>query len=81
VILQTIDLPGGYNNNGVVDFADYILWRDDLGQRATIPNDTTPGTVTQADYDVSRAHLANPSAVAPVLLRMPLFPNRQLRPC
>jgi T5SS/PEP-CTERM-associated repeat protein len=46
VFLQTIDrLPGDYNQNGVVDAADYVVWRDGLGT-----------TYTQADYDVWRAN-------------------------
>lgn len=43
-------LTGDYNNNGVVDAADYTVWRDALGSTAVLPNDATPGTVTQADY-------------------------------
>ncbi len=49
-------VPGDYNANGIVDAADYVLWRKYLGQSVTLPNDSTPGTVVQADYDVWRAH-------------------------
>ena len=38
-------LPGDYNGDGVVDAADYVVWRDGLG-----------ATFTQSDYDVWRAH-------------------------
>lgn len=47
---------GDYNGNGVVDAADYVIWRDHLGQNFTLQNDTTPGTVTQADYNVWRTN-------------------------
>ncbi len=47
---------GDYNGNGVVDAADYVMWRDHLNQTYTLPNDTTPGTVTQADYNVWRSN-------------------------
>ena len=47
---------GDYNGNGVVDAADYTIWRDHLGQSVTLPNDSTPGTVTAADYDVWKAN-------------------------
>jgi hypothetical protein len=47
---------GDYNGNGVVDAADYVIWRAHLGQNFTLPNDTTPGTVTQADYSVWRSN-------------------------
>jgi hypothetical protein len=38
-------LPGDFNNNGVVDAADYAVWRKGLGT-----------TYIQADYNVWRAH-------------------------
>lgn len=45
-------LSGDYNENGVVDAADYTVWRDLLGQEVDLPNETqTPGMVTQEDYD------------------------------
>src|SRR5262249_771592 len=43
-------LAGDYNNNGVVDTADYIVWRDRLNTAVSIPNDITPGTVIAQDY-------------------------------
>jgi hypothetical protein len=42
-------LPGDYNNNGVVDAADYVLWRKNLGSGPSLPNDDTPG-VGPDDY-------------------------------
>jgi hypothetical protein len=45
---------GDYNNNGIADAADYVVWRKRLNQDVTLPNDTTPGTVRQADYGVWR---------------------------
>jgi hypothetical protein len=53
---------GDYNNNGVVDAADYVVWRDNLDQSVTIPNDTTPGMVTQADFDIWRANFGKSGA-------------------
>jgi hypothetical protein len=44
-------VAGDYNNNGVVDAADYVVWRKNLNQSVTIPNDITPGTVVQQDYN------------------------------
>jgi hypothetical protein len=55
-VTSSVQIPGDYNVNGVVDAADYVLWRDKLGQNVTLPNDSTPGTVTPADYDVWRAN-------------------------
>lgn len=47
--------PGDYSNNGVVDAADYVVWRNNNNSATTLPNDLTAG-VTAADYDVWRAH-------------------------
>jgi fibronectin-binding autotransporter adhesin len=44
-------LLGDYNNNGVVDAADYVVWRKGLGT-----------TYSQADYDVWRAHFGQSAA-------------------
>ncbi len=45
-------IAGDYNENGSIDAADYTLWREANGTSAVLPNDSTPGSVTQADYDV-----------------------------
>ncbi|TWT73621.1 hypothetical protein Pla123a_39590 [Posidoniimonas polymericola] len=45
-------LAGDYNQDGVVNAADYTVWRDNQGTSVVLPNDATPGTVTTADYDV-----------------------------
>jgi formylglycine-generating enzyme required for sulfatase activity len=64
--LATIATPvgvlGDYNNNGVVDAADYILYRKYLGQSVTLPNDYTPGTVTTGDYTVWQNHFGQTSS-------------------
>ena len=52
-------LGGDYNGNGIVDAADYTVWRDHLGQSVTLFNDTTPGSVTQADYNVWKSNFDN----------------------
>jgi hypothetical protein len=49
-------VAGDYNGDGIVNAADYTVWRDHLGQSTTLPNDSTPGMVTQADYDVWKAN-------------------------
>jgi hypothetical protein len=48
-------LWGDYNQNGVVDAADYGLWRKSLGSGASLPNDDTPG-VGEDDFTRWRAH-------------------------
>lgn len=48
-------IPGDYNQNGVVDAADYVLWRKFNNTSTTLPNDFTPGT-DDSDYVVWRSH-------------------------
>jgi hypothetical protein len=51
-------VPGDYNNNGLVDAADYVLWR----KGGPLANEVdTPGTVNAADYTAWRARFGNPS--------------------
>jgi hypothetical protein len=47
-------LPGDYNQNGTVDAADYVLWRNNLGSGTALANDDTPG-VGPDDYTRWRA--------------------------
>ena len=47
----SVVLPGDYNGNGIVDTADYTVWRNGLGS-----------IYTQADYDVWKSHFG---AVSP----------------
>jgi hypothetical protein len=85
-------VPGDYNGNGTVDAADYVAWRKALGQSVTLPNDSTPGTVVQGDYDVWRAHFGatagggsatgvtlvpEPSSIALLLLAAIISATRQ----
>jgi hypothetical protein len=50
-------LAGDYNNNGIVDAADYTVWRDKLGA-ASIPNRGAGivGPVGTDDYNYWKAH-------------------------
>jgi pullulanase len=52
-----VTLLGDYNQDGVVDAADYTTWRDVVETGSTtLPNDPTPGTVDQSDFEYWRAH-------------------------
>ena len=55
-------LPGDYNGNGVVDAADYVVWRNSRGRQ--VPHGTGAdgdgdGTVGQGDHSFWRARFAN----------------------
>ncbi len=63
--LAPAGIPGDFDGSGIVDAGDYTTWRDNLDLSVTLPNDPTPGTVTQADYDVWQANFgAGASAAA-----------------
>jgi hypothetical protein len=49
-------LFGDYNGDGAVEAADYVVWRKNLNQNVTIPNDMTSGLVSPDDYGVWRTH-------------------------
>lgn len=50
-------LAGDYNGNGLVDAADYSVWRDALMAASTsLLNDPTPGTVDESDFTYWRDH-------------------------
>ncbi len=51
-------VPGDYNGNGVVDGADYVLWRNGGPLQNEVDN---PGTVNAADYTAWRARFGNTS--------------------
>jgi hypothetical protein len=53
------ELLGDYNGNGIVDAADYTVWRDHLGQTVTPGTNgdgTDSGVVEQGDYDIWSAN-------------------------
>jgi hypothetical protein len=49
---------GDYNNNGIVDAADYTLWRAHLGQTFALPNrdPANTGVISAADYTSWKTH-------------------------
>ena len=49
-------VPGDYNVNGVVDAADYVLWRKGGPLANELDN---PGIVNAADYNVWRVRFGN----------------------
>jgi hypothetical protein len=50
------ELPGDYNQDNVVDAADYVVWRKNNGTNNTLPNDLIGGTIGQAHFDQWRAN-------------------------
>jgi CSLREA domain-containing protein len=65
------NLPGDYNFDGIVNAADYTVWRDTLGSTTDLRADSsgptvgTPnGIVDQADYVFWKSHFGNTLAGA-----------------
>jgi len=68
-------VAGDYNNNGVVDMADYVLWRNG----GTLFNEvSTPGANTSDDYTAWRARFGNTSASATATLSGTAIPEPSL---
>jgi hypothetical protein len=68
-------LIGDFNNNGVVDAADYATWRN-ASPTDTLFNDDTPGVVDSSDYADWRANFgktgsASSAALGPVAVPEP----------
>jgi hypothetical protein len=51
-------VAGDYNGNGVVDMADYVLWRNGGPLQNEV---SSTGTVDAADYDAWRTRFGNTS--------------------
>ncbi len=65
-------IAGDYNNNGVVDAADYVLWRNG----GPLANETASlGIVDQADYDAWRAAFGNNAPGSGALLPESAIPE------
>ncbi len=67
ILAAPAGVPGDYNSNGVVDAADYVLWRKRSGQTFQLANEVsnvTPGQVTPEDYTAWRSRFGSRSASA-----------------
>ncbi len=54
--------PGDYNGDGIVDAADYTVWRDTLGSTSDLRADgDDSGTVDAGDYTVWTSHFGSTS--------------------
>ncbi|HEX2474310.1 MAG TPA: PEP-CTERM sorting domain-containing protein [Lacipirellulaceae bacterium] len=60
---------GDYNGNGVVDAADYVIWRNDP---AILLNEgASPGVVDEADYDFWRNQFGTNASESPLIASVP----------
>jgi autotransporter-associated beta strand protein len=57
-------LAGDYNNDGIVDAADYVIWRKNVGQPSqTLPNDITGVLIGDAQYNQWRSNFGGTTAI------------------
>jgi hypothetical protein len=49
-------LPGDYNRNGILDAADYVVWRKAMATGDLVADGTGDGAVTERDYQLWRQH-------------------------
>lgn len=57
ILAGVLEVAGDYNHNGIVDAADYTVWRDSLGSVSDLDangdnNGTSEGVIDAADYVV-----------------------------
>jgi hypothetical protein len=58
-------LLGDFNNNGVVDAADYVVWGKNVGQPAgTLPNDDTGVAIGDQQHALWRSNFGDASSGA-----------------
>jgi hypothetical protein len=69
-VLASGDLPGDYNEDEVVDAADYTTWRDHLGSSMALPNDDTAG-VSQDDFDRWKMHFGSTAGGSTAAVSVP----------
>lgn len=70
ITLENSGAAGGdYNNDGIVDAADYTIWRDNLGGDSVALNGNGTGapTVVTADYDLWKANFGQTSSLMTVI--------------
>jgi hypothetical protein len=48
-------LAGDFNDDGIVDAADYVVWRRNVNTTNPLPNDPTGGLIGRHQYELWRA--------------------------
>jgi hypothetical protein len=68
-------LAGDYNDNGTVDAADYVLWRNNVGTANPLENDPIGGTIGTAHYDQWRANFGKSAGSGSALAQLVAVPE------
>ena len=68
--LQQPITPGDYNNDGIVNAADYTSWRDAFGSPAgTLPNGVNGGVIGDAHYDTWQTNFGSSQPLGSIALQ------------
>ena len=67
--------PGDYNDNGIVDAADYTVWRDNFGTTNVLPNDLIGGTIGEAQYNQWKSNFGSGSGSGSAAVAMATVPE------
>jgi hypothetical protein len=77
-VIVTSRVPGDYNADGIVNAADYVVWRRTFGQSGLRPaadgtgqGGAPDGVVDELDYNFWRANFGNTSGGAATALNVP----------
>jgi hypothetical protein len=58
-IPASVGVPGDYNDDGVVNGADYLVWRMNVGTENILANDPIGGTIGTNHYNMWREHFGD----------------------
>ena len=77
-LLTPLGVSGDYDGTGIVDAADYTVWRDNVGGNALINRGAgIVGPVGAADYEVWKSNFGQSLAIGRgAVSNRPAFPNR-----
>lgn len=88
LLTEISGLDGDYNDDGVVNAADYTVWRDAVGTNVELPNDPNGGTIGNLQYATWSANygqtagsssvaVPEPAAVSAVLMALSVVALRR----
>lgn len=61
--IGTPGLIGDYNQDGKVDAADYVIWRNNSGTTNILPNDAIGGVIGPSQYNQWRSHFGQSAGI------------------
>lgn len=64
--------PGDYNDDGAVNAADYVLWRNSVGTSTVLANDNIGGTIGQNHYQQWRTNFGKTGGAGAVAIPEPV---------